>query len=140
MIKLRLITVLCCLATFSQLALAMSIRNTSLEFANQGMCSAAFIIDSEQQEMTDVEIYYEALNEKFDLVEDGVFKIEHLGYSSSSRFENIYLENEELCDESLALKITRASATIEGKKIDLINNDDFYEKKFEPMKIIMPKH
>ena len=140
MIKLRLMTVLCCLATLSQPALALSIRNTSLEFANHGMCSAAFDIDSDSEEMSDVKIYYEVLNGAAETIDNGMFLIDHFGYSTASRFERVYLEKEALCDETLTLKITKATAVINGKKIDLIKFADFREEKFKPMKIIIDSH
>lgn len=140
MLKLRLMMALCCLVTWSQTASAMSIRNTSLVFANHGMCSAAFDIDSGLEEMSDVKIYYQVLNEVADTIDNGMFLIDHFGYSTASRFERVYLEKEALCEEALTLKITKATAVINGKKVDLIKFADLREEKFKPMKIIINSH
>jgi len=90
--------------------------------------------------MSDVKIYYQVLNEVADPIDNGMFLIEHFGYSTASRFERVYLEKEALCEEALTLKITKATAVINDKKVDLIQFADLREEKFKPMKIIINSH
>ncbi len=131
------IATLGCICCLMQSASAITIRNTSLEFANHGMCSAAFVIDSGLEEMSDVKIYFDALNEKADLVDNGAFMIDHFGYSAASRIEIVSLENEELCYETLSLKINKATAVIDGKVVNLLQTDNVHIQQFEPMTIII---
>ncbi len=131
------IAALCAIGFLTQSASALTIRNTSLEFANHGMCSAAFDLEGGLDELADVRIYYQALNEDKEVVDSGVFLIDSFGNNTASRFERVYLENEPLCYERLVLRISKATAVIDGEIVDLLRTGDLQLKEFVPMTIII---
>jgi len=114
---------------------AIEFWHSGTVWAGQGMCSAAFTFDSEMQEIHNLKITASAVNSKNRPVGSNVMEIDAFGQSNADRYAIAYMEAEALCDDDLSIVVTQATATVDGKPVDLIKSKLLTPRPFRPFNI-----
>ena len=69
----------------------------------------------------------------------GVLEVDQFGGGGAGRYATAFLESEQICADGLTIVITKASAVINDKKIDLLKSKLISIRKFQPYRIILKK-
>lgn len=112
--------------------------NSNLVFAGQGACSAEFTFDSGFEDISSLDLSFNLLNKAGKIVAKENIHLEAFGKSGATRYAQAFVESEQICDSSLKLVVTRATAVIEGKRVDLLKTKQLAARKFAPIVIKVP--
>ena len=135
--KRILFSLLFSMLTF-QYAHAIEIWHTNTSWVGQGMCSASFLIDSQGEEVLDLKLAFTAIDSDNNDVDVFVFNIPIFGDSNATSIERKFWESSTACDDDIRLKVTLASAEINGKKVDLLKTNMLSVRDFRPFEIQIP--
>lgn len=117
-------------------AYAVDFWHSSTTWINHGQCSAEFTFDGGGwEEIQNLRVSVTAINQAGKKVASGVLEIEQFGNSSADRYAKAFIEGEELCEEKLAIVVNKATAIIDGKRIDLMKTKSLTSRDFKPFKI-----
>jgi hypothetical protein len=114
---------------------AIEVWHSNTVFANQGQCAATLTLDSGGEEFRQVRLQAAVLDKAGRRLTAKTLDVPSIGASSAERFAEALLEGEALCDESLQLQITSATAVVNGKRIDLLRTGQLTPRAFRPMPI-----
>jgi interleukin receptor mimic protein A len=132
----RLLLVTSCLVAP---AYAIDFWHSNTVWAGQGQCSAVFTFDSGLEDIKKLQVLVSATNRSGKRVAAGVLEVPQFGQSSATRYAEAYLEGEDLCEDNLTIRVTKASAMIDGKRTDLLNSRILTARKFHPYEIYISK-
>lgn len=121
------------LTSFSASALDFWHSNTT--WAGQGQCSATFTFDSGLEEVANLQVSVLAIDDSGMQVASGVLNVEHFGQSAANRYADAFLESEEICTDGLTIIVSKATAVVEGKQVDLLKTKMLSARDFKPFKI-----
>lgn len=119
-----------CLLPFVMLkpALAIEIWHSDTVWANQGMCSATFTLDSGTEPVGELDIGIELVNARQEVVSVDHLTVAPFGTSEATRYQTTYAEGEHYCDDTLSIRIT-----------SLAEVDSGVHKRL-PLSLITPRH
>ncbi len=112
--------------------------NSNLVWGGQGMCSAEFTFDSGGEAITKLDISFNLQNKSGKVVARDKIHVSSFGDSGASRYGQAFVESPQVCDSSVKLLVTRASAMIGGKQVDLLKTRQISARKFVPISIKVP--
>jgi hypothetical protein len=118
---------------------AVDFWHSSTVFANQGQCSALFSFDSGMEEIKNLQVTVSAVNKSGKKVASGILEIQEFGGSTADRYSQAFLEGEELCADDLTIVVSKATAIINGKQVDLLKTKMLSARNFKPFKIHLGK-
>ena len=101
------------------------------------MCAASFTFDSGLEHVQKLQIALTAVDRDGKSRASTVLEVAEFGLSNASRYGEAYWESEAACDEKLALVVTRATAILEGKPVDLLKSHDLQVRNFKPFGITL---
>lgn len=113
--------------------------NSNLTWAGQGQCSATFTFDSGYENIQKLNIDFNLVDKSGNIIADDTIALDAFGQSSAERYEQIYVESEEICDSTLRIIVTKATAIIDGAMVDLIKSKRISAREFKPFEIRLPK-
>lgn len=118
-------------------ARAIDFWHSNTTWAGQGMCAASFTFDSGLEHVQKLQIALTAVDRDGKSRASTVLEVAEFGLSNASRYGEAYWESEAACDEKLALVVTRATAILEGKPVDLLKSHDLQVRNFKPFGITL---
>lgn len=114
---------------------ALEVWHSNTVFAGQGQCAATLTLDSGGEEFRQVRLQAAVLDKAGRRLMAKTLDVPSIGASLAERFAEALLEGEALCEESLQLQITSATAVVNGKRIDLLRTGQLTPRTFRPMPI-----
>lgn len=119
---------------------AIDIWHSNCVFANMGMFSAEFTFDgSGIDEISNLKVSVNAIDKSGKTVTSGVLEVAQFGGLGAGRYATAFMESEQICADGLTIVITKASAVINEKKIDLLKSKLISVRNFQPYKIVLRK-
>ena len=119
---------------------AIDIWHSNCVFANMGMFSAEFTFDGLGiDEINDLKVSVNAIDKSGKVVTSGVLEVNQFGGGGAGRYATAFLESEQICADGLTIVITKASAMINEKRIDLLKTKLISVRSFQPYRIILKK-
>ena len=112
--------------------------NSNLVWAGQGACSAEFTFDSGLEDISKLDLSFNLQNKAGKTVAKDEISLGSFGQSSATRYAQAFVESDKICDSSLRLVVTRATAVIGGKRVDLLKHKQISARKFVPISIKVP--
>lgn len=113
--------------------------NSNLTWAGQGQCSAEFTFDSGFENIQKLDVIFNLVDKTGKVVAEDSISLNAFGQYSANRYEQIFVESEEICDANLRVFVTKATATIDGKKVDLLSTKRISVRDFKPLVIRLSK-
>lgn len=98
-----------------------------------------FSFDSGMEEVKNLQVTVTAVNKAGKKVASGVLEIQKFGQSSADRYADAFLEGEEICADDLTIVVNKATAIVDGKRIDLLKSKTLAVRDFKPFKIRLGK-
>ena len=120
-------------------AYALDMWHSSTFWAGQGQCSAVFTFDAAIDDTQDLQVTVSVIDKSGKKVASGVLSIKELGQSQADRYANASIEGEEVCEDNLTIVVNKATAIINGKKVDLLKTKQLTVRDFKPFKIRLNK-
>ena len=124
---------------FTASAYAIDVWHSSTIWAGQGQCSAVFSFDSGMEEINNLQVNISAVNKAGKKVASGMLQIARFGQSSADRYADAFLEGEEICADGLTIVVNKATAVIDGKRVDLLKTKVLSARDFKPFRIRVGK-
>lgn len=103
--QLKAGAILSCLLSMAP-ASALEIWHSNTVWANQGMCSATFTLDSGMEEVGPLEIGVELVNAQGVVVATDTLNVDAFGDSEATRYQTTFLEGEAVCEDDLTARFT----------------------------------
>ena len=95
--------------------------------------------DSGMEEIKNLQVTVSAVNKSGKKVASGILEIQEFGGSTADRYSQAFLEGEELCADDLTIVVSKATAIINGKQVDLLKTKMLSARNFKPFKIHLGK-
>ncbi|MEI6514311.1 MAG: IrmA family protein [bacterium] len=118
---------------------AIEFWHSNTTWAGQGQCSAAFSFDAGEEDVKSLQVAVTAVAKGGKKVVSGVLEIKEFGQSDATRYANAFLEGEALCDSGLIIVVNKATAVIDGKRVDLLKTKSLSARDFKPFRISIGK-
>lgn len=112
--------------------------HSNIIFAGQGMCSAEFTFDSGRENISRLDLAFNLQSKAGKTVAKDEIHLESFGQSSATRYAQAFVESEQICDSSIKLVVTQATAVIDGKRVDLLITKQLAAREFAPIVIKVP--
>lgn len=116
-------------------AQAIEFWHSNTVWAGQGMCAATFTFDSGMDRVEDLAVLLSMVDSAGNKTALGVLEIPEFGGSSASRYDQVFLESEEVCADDLWLVVDKATAVVEGKPVDLLKDGGLSVRDFRPFRV-----
>jgi hypothetical protein len=113
--------------------------HSSTLWANHGQCAAIFSFDSSMELIRNLQVSFSAFNKAGKKVASDVLEIRQFGQSNADRYGSASVAGEEYCADDLTIVVTKATAVVEGKQIDLLKTKAINARDFKPYKIRIGK-
>lgn len=120
-------------------AYAIDFWHSSTVWAGQGQCSATFMFDSGTQNIRDMQVSVSAFDKGGRKVASDVLSIKEFGQSSAERYAAAHLEGDAICDDGLTIVVNKATAVLDGKRVNLLKMKTLTVLDFKPFKIRVAK-
>lgn len=130
--KLLPLTVLTSVLFVVTPAYALDFWHSGTTWAGQGQCSSEFTFDSGGEEINKLRVEVTVVNRSGKKVVSGILEIGQLGASSADRYARTFLEGEEFCEDDLTIVVNKATAVIDGKRVDLLKTKSLATRDFKP--------
>ena len=128
------------IATLATPVHAIEFWNSNKVWAGQGQCSAVFTFDSgAMSPIKNLQVAVSALDKSGKKVGGGILQVNSFGDSNATRYAEAFLEGEAICAESLTILVTKATATIDNKRVDLLATKNLSVRSFKPFAIQIGK-
>lgn len=114
---------------------AVEFWHSSTVWAGQGQCSAVFSFDSGMEDIQNLQVSVAAMDRAGKKVAAAILEIPHLGQSSAQRYADAFFEGEEICADDLVIVVDKATATVNGKRQDLLKTKGLVARDFKPFRI-----
>ena len=118
---------------------AIEFWHSNTVWAGQGKCSAVFTFDSGMEEITNLQVAVSGFTKEGRQVISSTLTVHSIGVNSVERYAEAYLEGEEVCSDELTIVVTKATAVIQGKTLDLLKAKMITAKSYRPFKIRIEK-
>lgn len=118
-------------------ASALDFWHSNTTWAGQGMCAATFTFDSGLEHVQGLQVTLAAKDRNGKEQGSAVLEIAEFGLSNADRYGQAYWESEAACDSRFTLVVTRATAILEGKKVDLLKSGDLQVRDFKPFRLVL---
>ncbi|UYM58279.1 MULTISPECIES: IrmA family protein [Leclercia] len=118
-------------------ASALEIWHSNTVWANQGMCSATFMLDSGMSEVGPLEIGVELVNVQGVVVAIDTLNVDRFGDSEATRYQTTFLESEAVCEDDLTVRFT-ALVTVSGQSKKTLPLSELHIRTFKPFTLINP--
>lgn len=130
---------LACLVTAAP-ASALEIWHSNTVWANQGMCSATFMLDSGMEEtgpleIGPLEIGVELVNAKGVVIASDTLNVDAFGDAEATRYQTTFLEGEAVCEDDLTVRFT-SLARVSGQQKQPLPLSDLQIRDFKPFRLI----
>ena len=135
--KLITLSALACLLHIAP-ASALEIWHSNTVWANQGMCSATFTLDSGMEETGPLEIGVELVNAKGVVIASDTLSVEAFGDSEATRYQTTFLEGEAVCEDDLSVRFT-SLAQVAGQQKQPLPLSDLQIRDFKPFRLVNPQ-
>lgn len=112
--------------------------HSNIIFAGQGACSAEFTFDSGRENISRLDLAFNLQSKAGKTVAKDEIHLESFGQSSATRYAQAFVESEQICDSSIKLVVTQATAVIDGKRVDLLITKQLAAREFAPIVIKVP--
>lgn len=132
--KLIAPVLLACLVTAAP-ASALEIWHSNTVWANQGMCSATFMLDSGMEETGPLEIGVELVNAKGVVIASDTLNVDAFGDAEATRYQTTFLEGEAVCEDDLTVRFT-SLARVSGQQKQPLPLSDLQIRDFKPFRLI----
>ena len=109
--------------------------HSNLETTDPDICSAHFTFDSGGEQVDDLKVSVSAVDRAGKVVIDDSLEIESFGENDINRYADTELESGDMCREGLSIVVNSATATINGKTVDLLATKKLVARDFKPFKI-----
>lgn len=119
-------------------ASALEIWHSNTVWANQGMCSATFMLDSGMTEVGQLEIGVELVNVQGVVVAIDTLNVDAFGDSEATRYQTAYLEGEAVCEDNLTVRFTSLTE-VEGQNKRSLPLRELQIRAFKPFTLINPQ-
>ena len=119
-------------------ASALEIWHSNTVWANQGMCSATFTLDSGMSEVGPLEIGVELVNAQGVVVAIDTLNVDAFGDSEATRYQTTFLEGEAVCEDDLTVRFT-ALVTVSGQSKKTLPLSELHIRTFKPFTLINPQ-
>ncbi|MCU6680584.1 IrmA family protein [Leclercia sp. H6W5] len=119
-------------------ASALEIWHSNTVWANQGMCSATFTLDSGMSEVGPLEIGVELVNAQGVVVAIDTLNVDAFGDSEATRYQTTYLEGEATCEDDLTVRFT-SMVTVSGQTKETLPLSELHIRTFKPFTLINPQ-
>jgi hypothetical protein len=114
---------------------AIEFWHSNTETTDPDICSAHFTFDSNGVEISDLKVAVSALDKSGTEVIADNLEIESFGQGDIDRYADAELESGDMCQEGLKMVVSAATATIDGKVVDLLATKQLVAREFKPFKI-----
>lgn len=118
---------------------AVDFWHSSTVWISGGQCSAVFTFDSGMEEVRNLQVSVDAFSKSRRKVASGVLEVSEFGESSATRYADAFLEGEAVCDDGLTIVVNKATALIDGRRVDLLKSKTITARDFKPFKVIVGK-
>jgi len=139
----KIIFATCILAVTSTPVFAIEFWHSGTVWANQGMCAATFSFDAGPMSDTiqQLNIAVAIRGKAGKSIGKDVLEIEEFGGSEAARYATAPLVSAEMCGDAdgLVISVSKASAIIDGKKVDLLKTRQLTAREFKPFQIKVGK-
>ncbi|ASM77898.1 hypothetical protein VITFI_CDS2120 [Vitreoscilla filiformis] len=133
-------------ASLAILAASLALPAHAIEFwhsntvwAGQGQCSAVFTFDSGTEDTKNLQVAVNLLDKAGKKLASGTLEVQQFGQFSANRYADAFLESEETCADDLIITVAKATAIINGKRVDLLKTKTLTTREFKPFKIRVGK-
>ncbi len=109
--------------------------NSNLQATDPDICSAHFTFDSNGEEINDLKVSVSAVDRAGKVVLADSLEIEQFGENDLNRYGETELESGDMCQEGLSIIVNAATATIDGKTVDLVATQQIVARDYKPFKI-----
>ncbi|MCU6665921.1 IrmA family protein [Silvania hatchlandensis] len=116
-------------------ASALEIWHSNTVWANQGMCSATFMLDSGMTEVGPLEIGVELVNAQGVVVAIDTLNVDAFGDSEATRYQTSYLEGEAVCEDDLTVRFTSLTL-VSGQNKKTLPLHELQIRAFKPFMLI----
>ena len=123
---------------FMEPACALEIWHSNTIWANQGMCSATFMLDSGMSEVGPLEIGVELVNAQGVVVAIDTLNVDAFGDSEATRYQTTFLEGEAVCEDDLTVRFT-SLVTVSGQSKTTLPLSELQIRVFKPFTLINPQ-
>jgi hypothetical protein len=121
---------------------AIEMWNSNTVWGGQGRCEATFTFDSGgafadyalNNVRIDVDLYKGGKKIGSDRLE-----VQEMGRSNAERYTEASIDSEALCEDDLSIVVTKATASINNKRVDLLKTKQLAYRPFKPFSIKIPK-
>lgn len=117
---------------------ALEIWHSSTVWANQGMCSATFTLDSGMESVGHLKIGIALIDPQGKVVTNDELEVESFGDSEATRYQTTYGEGESYCDSDLRVQLVSLSVEQNGATRSLPLSL-LTPREFVPFKITKPQ-
>ncbi|MCU6668773.1 IrmA family protein [Enterobacteriaceae bacterium H4N4] len=117
---------------------ALEIWHSNTVWANQGICSATFMLDSGMTEVGPLEIGVELVNAQGVVVAIETLNVDAFGDSEATRYQTTYLEDEAVCEDDLTVRFTSLTQ-VSGQKKTALPLSELQIRDFKPFRLINPQ-
>lgn len=138
---MKKIFIMAVLTLVSGQAWAIDFWHSGTVWANQGMCAATFSFDAGPMSETirQLKATVTIRDKSGKSIGSDNLEIEEFGGSEAARYSSASLVSENICADGLTITVTKASAVIDGKKVDLLKTKQLVVRDFKPFKIKVGK-
>lgn len=137
--KRRALALLAVAPFFAAPAYAVDFWHSNTVWAGHGQCAAVFTFDSGLEEIRNLQVSVSAVDKSGKKIASGVLEIKRFGQSTADRYSEAFLEGEEICADDLTIVVTKATATVAGKRTDLLKGKSLSPRDFKPFKLRIGK-
>lgn len=116
-------------------ASALEIWHSNTVWANQGMCSATFTLDSGMDVIGPLEIGVELVNAQGMVIATDTLNVVRFGESEATHYQQALLEGEAECDDELTVRFTSLTLVSDQQKKTLPLSE-LKIRDFKPFKMI----
>ena len=109
--------------------------NSNLQTTDEDICSAHFTFDSNGEQVDDLKVSVSAVDRAGKVVIEDSLDIESFGENDLNRYAETELESGDMCKEGLSIVVNAATATIDGKTVDLLATKKIVARDYKPFKI-----
>lgn len=119
-------------------ASALEIWHSNTVWANQGMCSATFMLDSGMSEVGPLEIGVELVNAQGVVVAIDTLNVDAFGDSEATRYQTTFLEDEAACEDDLTVRFI-SLVTVSGQTKKTLPLSELHIRSFKTYTLINPQ-
>ncbi len=109
--------------------------HSNVQSTDDGICAAHFTFDSGGKEIGDLKVSFSAVDKSGAEVIADSLDIEAFGQGDIDRYADAEVESGDMCQEDLTIIVSAATATIDGKEVDLLATKQLVARDFKPFKI-----